>query len=255
MRYFIELSYNGKIYHGWQKQPNAKSVQEVLENALSLLLDEKIAVIGCGRTDAGVHASQFFLHFDISKKVEEIKLQFKLNAFLPNDIAIYQIFKVENDVHARFDAIYRSYEYRISLGKNPFLVDTTLQIKNKVFDMEKMNKAAKIMCEYKSFKCFSRSNTDVKTYNCTITNAVWKNEDNLLIFYITANRFLRNMVRAIVGTLLEIGTGKISIDDFKNIIKNQDRTKAGASVKAQGLFLCKIEYPEKVMINYNDKRK
>jgi len=130
------------MYHGWQIQPNAKSVQEVLENALSLLLGEKIAVIGCGRTDAGVHASQFFLHFEVSETIDEIKLQFKLNAFLPNDIAIHQIFIVDNDAHARFDAVYRSYEYRISLGKNPFLVDTTLQVKSKSFDREKMNKAA-----------------------------------------------------------------------------------------------------------------
>ncbi|NOQ92636.1 MAG: tRNA pseudouridine(38-40) synthase TruA [Flavobacteriaceae bacterium] len=251
MRYFIELSYNGKMYHGWQIQPNAKSVQEVLENALSLLLGEKIAVIGCGRTDAGVHTSQFFIHFDVSEKIDAIKFQFKLNAFLPNDIAIHQILIVDNDAHARFDAVYRSYEYRISLGKNPFLVDTTLQVKSKYFDIEKMNKAAKILYEYENFKCFSRSKTDVKTYNCTITNAVWKKEGNLLIFYITANRFLRNMVRAIVGTLLEVGTGKIDLNDFRKIIENKDRTKAGASVKAQGLFLCKIVYPKEIMKNHN----
>jgi len=239
------------MYHGWQIQPNAKSVQEVLEKALSLLLGEKIAVVGCGRTDAGVHASQFFLHFEVSEKVDEVQLEFKLNAFLPNDIAIHQIFIVKNDAHARFDAVFRSYEYRISLGKNPFLVDTTLQVKNQFFDIEKMNKAAEILYEYENFKCFSRSKTDVKTYNCTITNAVWKREGNLLVFYITANRFLRNMVRAIVGTLLEVGTGKINLNDFKNIIESKDRSHAGASVKAQGLFLCKIVYPKEIMKNHN----
>jgi len=239
------------MYHGWQIQPNAKSVQEVLEKALSLLLGEKIAVVGCGRTDAGVHASQFFLHFEVSEKVDVVQLEFKLNAFLPNDIAIHQIFIVKNDAHARFDAVFRSYEYRISLGKNPFLVDTTLQVKNQFFDIEKMNKAAEILYEYENFKCFSRSKTDVKTYNCTIINAVWKREGNLLVFYITANRFLRNMVRAIVGTLLEVGTGKINLNDFKNIIESKDRSHAGASVKAQGLFLCKIVYPKEIMKNHN----
>jgi len=251
LRYFIELSYSGKMYHGWQIQPNAKSVQEMLEKALSLLLGEKIAVVGCGRTDAGVHASQFFLHFEVSEKVDVVQLEFKLNAFLPNDIAIHQIFIVKNDAHARFDAVFRSYEYRISLGKNPFLVDATLQVKNQSFDIEKMNKAAEILYEYENFKCFSRSKTDVKTYNCTITNAVWRKEGNLLIFYITANRFLRNMVRAIVGTLLEVGTGKINLNDFKNIIESKDRSHAGASVKAQGLFLCKIVYPKEIMKNHN----
>ena len=251
MRYFIELSYNGKMYHGWQVQPNAKSVQEMLESALSLLLGEKIAVTGCGRTDAGVHASQFFLHFEVSEKINVIKLQFKLNAFLPSDIAIRQVFIVDNDAHARFDAVYRSYEYRISLGKDPFLVDTTLQVKSQSFDIEKMNKAAEILYKYENFKCFSRSKTDVKTYNCTITNAVWKKEDNLLTFYITANRFLRNMVRAIVGTLLEVGIEKIDLDAFIKIIENKDRTKAGASVKAQGLFLCEIMYPKEIMKNHN----
>ncbi len=239
------------MYHGWQIQPNAKSVQEMLEKALSLLLGEKIAVVGCGRTDAGVHASQFFLHFEVSEKVDVVQLEFKLNAFLPNDIAIHQIFIVKNDAHARFDAVFRSYEYRISLGKNPFLVDATLQVKNQSFDIEKMNKAAEILYEYENFKCFSRSKTDVKTYNCTITNAVWRKEGNLLIFYITANRFLRNMVRAIVGTLLEVGTGKINLNDFKNIIESKDRSHAGASVKAQGLFLCKIVYPKEIMKNHN----
>ncbi|MCK5638297.1 MAG: tRNA pseudouridine(38-40) synthase TruA [Flavobacteriaceae bacterium] len=253
MRYFIELSYNGKNYHGWQRQPNEVSVQEKIEEGLSLLLSETISVVGCGRTDSGVHASQFYLHFDSSTKVDEENLKFKLNAFLPESIAIIAMFMVEDGVHARFDALSRSYEYRVSLGKNPFLIDTTWQVLNKNFDIEKMNEAAKILYNYQNFKCFSRSKTDVKTYNCTITNAIWIKEENLLIFQITANRFLRNMVRAIVGTILNIGTNKISIDDFNRIIESKDRTKAGASAKAKGLFLTQITYPKTVFKYINDK--
>ncbi len=247
MRYFIELSYNGKMYHGWQIQPNANSVQEEMEKALSILLSEKIAVIGCGRTDARVHASQFFLHFDCNLIFDEENLHFKLNAFLPKDIAIIKIFKVNNKAHARFDAICRSYEYRISLRKDPFVTDLALQVNGLEYDIKKMNKAAKLLCTYENFKCFSRSKTDVKTYICTISNAIWQREGNMLIFQISANRFLRNMVRAIVGTLLEIGLGKLNLDDFRKIIESQDRTNAGASVKAHGLFLCKVEYREGIL--------
>ncbi len=246
MRYFIELSYNGKRYHGWQIQPNENSVQETLENAMTLLLGEQITVVGCGRTDAGVHSSQFFLHFDPSKVIDKKKLKFKLNAFLPNDIVIFQIYNVNDNAHARFDAIQRSYEYRISLRKNAFLNDTTWQVQNQIFDVEKMNNAAKALYNYKDFKSFSKSNSDVKTYNCEVTNAIWKKNGDLLIFSITANRFLRNMVRAIVGTLLEVGKDKISIEEFKKIIESKDRTRAGASVKAQGLFLTEIVYPDKI---------
>ncbi|MCD6542898.1 MAG: tRNA pseudouridine(38-40) synthase TruA [Flavobacteriaceae bacterium] len=255
MRYFIELSYHGKNYHGWQLQPNAKSIQEVLENSLSLLLSTSISVVGCGRTDAGVHASQFFLHFDIEKTLDEDQLKFKLNAFLPNDIAIIQIFLVNNDAHARFDATYRSYMYRISLVKDPFLADTSWQVRQDDLNITKMNNAAKLLMEYENFKSFSRSKTDVKTYNCSVSNAVWKRENNLLVFYITANRFLRNMVRAIVGTLLEVGKNNLSIEDFRSIIEGQDRTKAGASVKAKGLFLAEIGYPMDILMNRNVRTK
>ncbi len=253
MRYFIELSYNGKNFHGWQRQPNANSIQAVLENALSLLLSNAISGVGCGRTDAGVHASQFFLHFDMDKEIDTDKLKFKINAFLPKDIAIIQIFLVENEAHARFDAIYRSYEYKISLIKDPFLTDTSWQINNQKLDIAKMNEAAKIMLDYENFKCFSRSKTDVKTYNCIINKAVWKKYNNLLIFNITANRFLRNMVRAIVGTLLEVGKHNMSLDEFRKIIEGKDRTKAGASVKAKGLLLTEIGYPQKILKNRNVK--
>lgn len=253
MRYFVELSYNGKKYHGWQNQPNAISVQETLEHAFSLLLGDKISIVGCGRTDSGVHASQYFLHFDVNQNVEVEKLQYKLNAFLPKDITIHKIFIVSDDNHARFDAVSRSYEYRIYLGKSPFFLDTMWQVQNRYFGIEKMNKAAKILYEYENFKCFSKSNTDVKTYNCSVSNAEWIKEGNDLIFYITANRFLRNMVRAIVGTLLDVGQNKISIDEFKKIIEGKDRTRAGVSVKAKGLFLTKIIYPNEILKNSNGK--
>jgi tRNA pseudouridine38-40 synthase len=231
------------MYHGWQIQPNAITVQETLENALSLLIADNISVVGCGRTDSGVHASQFFLHFDTSLEIDKEKLKFKLNAFLPEDIVIFQILKVKDNAHARFDALFRSYEYRISLGKNAFLVDTTWQLQGLEIDIMKMNNAAKFLLDHKNFKCFSRSKTDVKTFNCNITKAFWKSDGDLLIFYITSNRFLRNMVRAIVGTLLDVGTNKISTDEFKKIIESEDRTRAGVSAKAKGLFLTEVTYP------------
>ncbi len=253
LRYFIELSYHGKNYHGWQIQPNARTVQEAIENGLSLLLSTKIEVVGCGRTDAGVHAAQFFLHFDYDREFNVTQLQFKLNAFLDSDIAIYKIFKVKNEAHARFDATYRSYIYKIHLGKNPFLVDVSWQVQNQEFDIEKMNKAANLLKNYKDFKSFSRSKTDVKTYNCSIKKAYWEREGNQLIFYITADRFLRNMVRAIVGTLIEVGKGKMSTTDFIKVIESRDRTNAGASVKAKGLFLSEIGYTDEVLKNYHGK--
>ena len=167
-------------------------------------------------------------------------------------IVVLKLFKVNNEDHVRFDAIFRSYEYRMYLGKNPFLMDTTWQIQNRNYDINKMNQAAKEMFNYTNFKAFSRSKTDVKTYDCSLKQAEWIRDGKNLIFYITANRFLRNMVRAIVGTLLDVGLGKISIDDFKSIIENQDRTLAGASVKAKGLFLTRVEYPERIFENYNE---
>ncbi|MEE9350544.1 MAG: tRNA pseudouridine(38-40) synthase TruA [Flavobacteriaceae bacterium] len=246
MRYFIDLSYNGKYYHGWQNQPNAISIQEVLENALSRLLRTKIAVVGAGRTDAGVHAKQLFAHFDINTPFDTDNLTKRLNAFLPDDIKITKIINVNNDAHARFNAITRSYEYQIWLGKNPFLINSTWQIHNKKLNIEAMNLAASTLLNYTNFKCFAKSKTDVYTYDCDITEAKWLVDGNLLTFHITANRFLRNMVRSIVGTLYDIGIGKISLSDFNVIIKSQDRTKAGISVPAKGLFLTKIVYPNSI---------
>lgn len=242
MRYFIELSFNGKEYHGWQKQPDVVSIQEVLEYALSKLLNTNINIVGAGRTDAGVHAKQLFAHFDCDTVIDINSLINRLNAFLNDDINIIEIKLVNDEVHARFDAISRSYEYQIWLGKNPFLLDTTWQIKTKVLNLDKMNEAASLLLNYSNFKCFSKSKTDVYTYNCTITKAEWVKNGNLLVFHISANRFLRNMVRAIVGTLYEIGIGKITNADFIKIIESQDRSKAGISVPAQGLFLTKVTY-------------
>ena len=243
MRYFIELQYLGTNYHGWQVQPNAISVQQVIENALSTLLRENIKIVGAGRTDAGVHAKQMFAHFDAISNIDKTAILDRLNAFLPKDISILSVFQVEKDAHARFDAISRSYEYHIYLGKNPFSIEASWQIYNPKLDIDAMNKAASILLDYTNFKSFSKTHTDVHTYNCTITEAKWIRKDNNLIFYITANRFLRNMVRAIVGTLYNVGIGKISVDAIHTILQSEDRSKAGFSVPAKGLFLTKITYP------------
>ncbi len=252
MRYFVELSYNGKNYHGWQKQPNSISVQQLVENTLSNVIRKDITIVGCGRTDAGVHASQFFLHFDMEEELDTENLIFKLNSCLPTDIAIYRVFSVSDKDHARFSAVFRSYEYRIFLKKNPFFTDTSWQVYNQNYDLKKMNEAAKILFEYTNFKCFSRSRTDVKTYNCKIMRAEWIQDNDVFVFHIKADRFLRNMVRAIVGTLLQIGQHKITLQDFRRIIESEDRTQAGASAKAKGLFLTEVGYSEKIRSNYGN---
>ena len=241
MRYFIELSYNGKNYHGWQIQPDAISVQEKLNNALSTIFQEKIEVVGAGRTDSGVHASQMFAHFDIEKKLKK-EVVFRINSILPNDIAVSEVFLVDNEKHARFDASSRSYEYKIWLGRNPFLLDFSWQIHSQKPNVDLMNKAAKLLLEYTDFQTFSKVKTEVYTFNCDITEAYWIQNKNELIFHISANRFLRNMVRAIVGTLLDVGLGKISIEDFEQIIESKNRANAGLSVPAKGLFLTNIKY-------------
>lgn len=248
MRYFIELSYQGKNYHGWQKQANEISVQEVIEKTLSILLKEKISVIGCGRTDTGVHARQFFLHFDVEKKIDKEKLKYQLNSFLPHDIAIFQLLRVKDEAHARFDAVSRSYHYKISLEKDVFENDLSLQIYQSNLNINDMNEASALLLNYTDFKCFSRSKTDVKTYDCNVTEAYWKLEGQRLEFFISANRFLRNMVRAIVGTLLEVGKETMTLDEFKNVIESRDRSKAGASVKAKGLYLTRVVYPKDIFI-------
>ncbi|WP_235989307.1 tRNA pseudouridine(38-40) synthase TruA [Psychroserpens algicola] len=242
LRFFIELSYNGKAYHGWQNQPDAISVQEVLENALSTLLKTDIAVVGAGRTDAGVHATQFFAHFDYDLELPE-NLIFKLNSFLPKAIAVRDVFKVKPDAHARFHAISRTYHYRISTQKNVFNFAFAYALQ-KTLDIDAMNKACDILLQYNDFQCFSKVNTDVKTYHCKLMKASWRFENDELIFTIKADRFLRNMVRAIVGTLVNIGLGKLQLESLHDIIKSKDRREAGFSVPAHGLYLVNIEYPE-----------
>jgi len=241
LRYFIEFSYNGKKYHGWQMQPEAISIQEKLNNALSTIFSQKIEVVGAGRTDTGVHALQMFAHFDIESDMKD-DIAFKLNSILPDDIVIYEVFLVDNSTHARFDAVSRTYQYKIWLGRNPFLLDFSWQIHTLKPDVLKMNEAAKLLLEYEDFQCFSKVKTNVYTFNCTIFQAFWEQNGNELVFTISANRFLRNMVRAIVGTLIAVGFGKISTEDFRKIIESKNRSNAGLSVPAKGLYLINIKY-------------
>ena len=241
MRYFIELAYNGKNYHGWQIQPHAISVQEKINKAISTSLRKEINIVGAGRTDSGVHASQMFAHFDVETPLND-NFSYKLNAILPDDIVIFRTQLVHDDAHTRFDALSRSYEYKIWLGRNPFLLDTTWQLHHQQLNIELMNKAAATLYNYEDFECFSKVKTDVHTFNCTVTKAEWVKNGNELTFHISANRFLRNMVRAIVGTLIDVGLEKITVDDFKKIIESKNRSKAGVSVPAKGLFLTKVKY-------------
>jgi len=243
LRYFIELSYNGDVYHGWQKQPNAISVQEVLEKGLTTLLKEPISTMGAGRTDAGVHAMQLYAHFNTEVNFELDVIIYKLNALLPKDIAVNNIFKVKKDAHARFDAISRTYLYRIALRKNVFNYEQAYYLKPKI-DVERLNRATKILFNYKDFQCFSKSNTDVKTYHCDIMKAEWVIIDGELRFTIQADRFLRNMVRAIVGTLINIGIGKIEVEELHTIIQSKNRSNAGFSVPAHALYLTEVAYPK-----------
>lgn len=246
MRYFIAFSYNGKHYHGWQKQPNAITVQDVLEDALSKLLGQLIVVMGAGRTDAGVHAKQMYAHFDYTTIDAQENLVFRLNAFLPKDIAVQSVFEAPEEAHARFDAISRTYEYWIVQEKNPFSYNQAFYVKYPL-DIDKMNEAAAILLEHKDFECFSKTKTEVNNFLCDIKEAKWFVREGVLVFKITADRFLRNMVRAIVGTLLEVGLGKIDIATVKAILKSKDRSNAGASAPAKGLYLTKVLYPENIV--------
>lgn len=252
MRYFIYLSYNGENYCGWQIQPNGVSVQETIEKALSTLLRVPVSIVGAGRTDAGVHARMMTAHFDSEQEITDLLLLAnKLNSLLPKDIAIQKVIEVKPDAHARFDAASRLYRYYITTDKDPFLH----HLKYKIYgnpDIEAMNACAKVLFDYEDFTSFSKLHTDVKTNNCTIMFARWEQAGNDYIFTIKANRFLRNMVRSIVGTLLEAGRGKITTDDFRRIIEAKDRCKAGTSVPGHALFLEEIEYNNDIFNNDED---
>ena len=249
-RYFIKLAYKGTAYHGWQWQENALSVQQVLEEALSTILNHKVAVTGAGRTDTGVHAREFYAHFDhdqdfiLSELVEKV---YKLNSFLPKDISVFDIFRVKEDAHARFDALSRTYEYWITTRKDPFNSDSAWY-NHADLDIDMMNEGAKILLEYTDFTSFSKLHTEVKTNNCKLMEAGWERKGHLLVFKITADRFLRNMVRSIIGTLIELSRGRISLVEMRNIIEAMDRSKAGMSVPAHGLYLVSVEYPAEIWL-------
>ncbi|MDD2387129.1 MAG: tRNA pseudouridine(38-40) synthase TruA [Bacteroidales bacterium] len=241
MRYKIELSYFGRDFHGWQRQLNAISVQQTIEDAINVVFRDEIMLIGCGRTDTGVHARKYIAHFDSDKEYNN-DAAMKLNNYLPFSIAIHSIESVSSDFHARFNAVKRTYQYQICLTKNPFFVDSAWLIYQHL-DVNLMNIAAEQLFKYTDFTSFSKLHTDVKTNNCDVQYAKFELNENVLIFTIIADRFLRNMVRAIVGTLIDVGKGKINIDEFSTIIEAKDRSEAGQSAPAHGLFLVDVTYP------------
>lgn len=244
MRFFIELSYKGTNYHGWQEQPNANTVQAEINRALSTILNTNIEVIGAGRTDTGVHANQMFAHFDCDIDFDIQNLMFKLNSFLASDIAIKDIFKVKEDANCRFDALSRTYQYHIIQKKDPF--NKTAYFLQNDLDIKAMNEACKYIIGKQDFTSFSKVNTQTFTNNCDVMFAQWEVVNTNLIFTIKADRFLRNMVRAIVGTLLGVGFGKIIAADVAKIIAAKDRSKSGVSVPAHALFLTEVKYPNKI---------
>jgi tRNA pseudouridine38-40 synthase len=248
-RYFIHLSYFGKNFNGWQVQKNSeRTVQQCVQEALSTVFQEPIEVVGCGRTDAGVHAKSYYAHFDSAKDnlhIEKKKWLNKLNKVISPDIAFYDLRKVKEDASARFEAVSRSYQYFIHAYKDPFLTELSWQMGIEL-DIAAMNEAAQILFEYRDFTSFSKVNTQTHTNNCEIFQACWGKKDNRLVFHISANRFLRNMVRAIVGTLLQVGEKKISIKEFREIIESKNRSNAGKSVPAHGLYLTEIVYPGEI---------
>lgn len=241
-RYFVYLKYDGTAYHGWQIQPHASSVQEVLQDALSTLLREDVAVVGAGRTDTGVHARMMAAHFDTEKEFDCKQLVYKLNRLLPRDVSVDKVMPVSDDMHARFSALSRTYHYYIHQHKDAFLRHYSCELSYSL-DFAKMNEAAALLLEYKDFAAFCKSNTDVKTTLCDVTEARWiRDGEYSWHFVITANRFLRNMVRAVVGTLIDVGRGRVSIDGFRDIIERKNRSGAGDSMPGNALFLENIEY-------------
>lgn len=248
-RYFVCLSYDGGNYVGWQRQANGNTVQQELEEKLSLVLKQNITIIGAGRTDTGVHAKNYIVHLDLDYKIVNCNdLMHKLNSFLNKDIAIHWIKPVAKDAHARFSAISRTYEYHITQEKDPFKRKYSLPVYYPL-NLKAMQDASKILMEYSDFESFSKVKTDVNNFNCSISESYWKKVDNQLIYTIKANRFLRNMVRAIVGTLLEVGKEKTSLELFRKVIASQNRSMAGKSVDGKALFLVNIEYPNSVYLH------
>ncbi|HHT23242.1 MAG TPA: tRNA pseudouridine(38-40) synthase TruA [Bacteroidales bacterium] len=247
-RYFIYFSYNGAAYVGWQIQPNGISVQEVMQKAFSTILRTDIELVAAGRTDAGVHAKMMIAHVDLElQDMQVLELVNKLNSFLPHDIAISKMVKVQPDSHARFDAVSRRYEYHLLCEKNVFLNDYAMRVYHPL-DFEMMNKAAETLYEYTDFTSFSKLHTDVKTNNCKVMHAQWTFEKDRWVFTIEADRFLRNMVRAIVGTLLEVGKGKMSVAEFREVIESKNRCNAGVSVPGKGLYLVNVNYPDVIFM-------
>lgn len=245
-RYFIDFAYKGTAYCGWQRQPNGVAVQEVLARALSTILRSETEPVAAGRTDAGVHARNMTAHFDCNNPIEDLeRLRSSLNSLLPRDIAVNRIVRVRDSAHARFDALSRKYEYRIALYKSPFL-DGLAAYVHYPLDLDAMNRAARVLFRYRDFTSFSKVHTDVRTNDCTIMEAEWRRDGDEIVFTVKANRFLRNMVRAIVGTLLDVGRGKLTEDDVARIIERRDRCAAGHSVPACGLYFLEAEYPQSV---------
>ncbi|WP_207433796.1 tRNA pseudouridine(38-40) synthase TruA [Sabulibacter ruber] len=244
MRYFLEVTYDGTRFHGWQVQPNALSVQEVLDDCLRRVFRvPQVETVGSGRTDTGVHATQQWVHVDLPQVLHPEEMQYKLNRILPSDISVGEVRAVGPEAHTRFDAISRTYEYRITLKKNPFLVRHAYYL-SRPPDVAVMNQAAQALLELEDFTTFSKVKGDTKHYRCTITEAFWRQEGDLLIFTIKANRFLRGMVRLVVGTLLDVGKGKLTVPQFREVIEKQDRSLASGAAPAEGLFLHRVEYPQ-----------
>jgi tRNA pseudouridine38-40 synthase len=247
MRYFLDLSYRGTKYHGWQIQANAHTVQQELQSALSVIFGEEMTCLGSGRTDTGVHALQQIVHFDTASKIESDLVIYKLNKMLPKDISVQSLRPVREVAHARFDAYLRSYQYRLNKRKSPFIIDLSYYWPYPL-DIATMNKAAKLLLGTKDFQAFSKVKTDVESFECDITQAIWREDNEYITFDVSANRFLRGMVRALVGTLMEIGQGRAGVEDFEKIIESKDRKSAGRAVPACGLFLTEVCYPPEIYI-------
>ena len=248
-RYFIYLAYDGTAYHGWQIQPNGDSVQARLMHALAPLLRQDVDVVGAGRTDAGVHASLMVAHFDSPRQLDTLQMTDKLNRLLPPDISVYRLRPVRPDAHARFSATARTYRYYVTTAKSPFSRHYCCRLFHTP-DFDLMNRAAQTLFDYTDFTSFSKLHTDVKTNNCRLMHAAWTPvDDPTWVFTIQADRFLRNMVRAVVGTLLEVGRGKLTVDGFRRVIEQKDRCRAGTSVPGNALFLTDIDYPEELFLD------